>query len=347
MAEQEEDETLEAYLEDALTSMRGGQASPSAPEPEEPAEPEPEPEQVPETVRKMLFAGQSSGSEDSFDEDDDDAGGAGGGGGGGGAGTAQPGAWVDQGNVCSFCFDPGDTKNPLQRGCECKGEDGFAHMTCRISHASANYRGWFECKECRRDHTGDVRLGLATAHWASVRDKPPDHWKRMLAAKFLAKAREVTVGDIELEETQRKEALRVKAIEGLYGDVMTQMAVMKAAKKMKGKGGGRSVNGNLVKKTSTPSLEASMRSLRRLEREDPSLLNTIINKNAEQSNDAEERQQQEPEQEQEQGEDKEKEKGEDDGTERSEDQPKLSAKELKAKTKQNWADLRVGARLVT
>ena len=65
MTEQEEDETLEAYLDDALTSMRGGQASPSAPEPEEPAEPEPEPEQVPETVRKMLFAGQSSGSEDS------------------------------------------------------------------------------------------------------------------------------------------------------------------------------------------------------------------------------------------------------------------------------------------
>jgi len=341
MAEQEEDETLEAYLEDALTSMRGGQASPSAPEPEEPAEPEPEPEQVPETVRKMLFFGSaaepagSSGSEDSFEED-----------GGGSAGTAQPAcAWVDQGNVCSFCFDPGDKQNPLQRGCECKGEDGFAHMSCRISHASANYRGWFECRECRRDHTGEVRLGLATAHWASVRDKPPDHWKRMLAAKFLAKAREVTVGDIEAEETQRKEALRVKAIEGLYGDVMTQMAVMKAAKKMKGKGGGRSVNGNLVKKTSTPSLEASMRSLRRLEREDPSLLNTIINKNAEQSNDAEERQQEEPEHEQAQGEDKER--GEDGGTEPAEGQPKLSAKELKAKTKQNWADLRVGARLVT
>ena len=29
------------------------------------------------------------------------------------------------------------------------------------------------------------------------------------------------------------------------------------------------------------------------------------------------------------------------------DRSKLSAKELKAKTKQNWADLRVGARLVT
>ena len=74
--------------------------------------------------------------------------------------------------VCTICYE--SHPPPIQSGCACRGDAGFAHIECIVQAAVSRFvqRGpkvWRECHTCKESFTGAMQTGLAEAWWARVR----------------------------------------------------------------------------------------------------------------------------------------------------------------------------------
>ena len=91
--------------------------------------------------------------------------------------------------ACFICLDT--SPPPIQSGCACRGDSGFAHIGCLVLAAEAysqNGRNaaWSACRTCKQSFTGAMQFGLAEAWWSRVRNQPVESEARLDAATNLA-----------------------------------------------------------------------------------------------------------------------------------------------------------------
>ena len=76
--------------------------------------------------------------------------------------------------LCFICLD-GDALPPIQIGCACRLDSGFAHLACMITLAERGMKEseWHTCQTCKNPTSGAMRTGLAEAwvEWAARRGK--------------------------------------------------------------------------------------------------------------------------------------------------------------------------------
>ena len=98
---------------------------------------------------------------------------------------------------CMFCLDWGDAKDPLARGCACRGSFGWTHVTCLVKPAETArapppgepyFTAWVSCSTCKQEFTGLVKLRLAIALWAKYARAVEPNQLRVLAACSYAAA---------------------------------------------------------------------------------------------------------------------------------------------------------------
>jgi hypothetical protein len=102
----------------------------------------------------------------------------------------------------------------LHQGCGCRGAAGFAHLPCLVDYAARQPRSGdlLQCKQCRtcgQSFTGDMRLGLAQAHWEMVQGLPAEAVERRQAMNRLALALQLCSGDHEAARPLLEECLAV------------------------------------------------------------------------------------------------------------------------------------------
>ena len=97
------------------------------------------------------------------------------------------------GQTCYICYGEGDEEEGLVRGCSCRGESGFAHVSCLARQAQvAVERGggprfdrWYSCGLCEQEYHGDVRCALGWACWKTYLGRPEESLLRREAMKQL------------------------------------------------------------------------------------------------------------------------------------------------------------------
>ncbi|CAH0378065.1 unnamed protein product [Pelagomonas calceolata] len=111
------------------------------------------------------------------------------------------------GQMCYICYGEGDEEG-LVRGCSCRGESGFAHVSCLARQAQvAVERGggrrfdrWYSCGLCEQDYHGAVRCALGWACWKTYLGRPEENLLRREAMKQLGNglyaANDVGCGDV-------------------------------------------------------------------------------------------------------------------------------------------------------
>jgi hypothetical protein len=102
----------------------------------------------------------------------------------------------------------------LHQGCGCRGTAGFAHLPCLVDYAVRQARSgqllqWKQCRTCEQRFTGDMRLGLAEAHWDIVQGLPADDADRHFAMSALAGALQQCSHDSEAALPLLEECLAV------------------------------------------------------------------------------------------------------------------------------------------
>ena len=80
---------------------------------------------------------------------------------------------MDEQGCCFICLDT--TPPPIQSGCACRGEAGLAHVNCQVQAAISQVSlranaAWQECRTCKQEFTGAMRIGLAHAWFLRVGD---------------------------------------------------------------------------------------------------------------------------------------------------------------------------------
>lgn len=68
-------------------------------------------------------------------------------------------------HACEICLEI--SPPPLRSGCACRGDAGYAHVSCRERVASHKRdivnAHWWQCATCKQPFTGDMRRGLSRA----------------------------------------------------------------------------------------------------------------------------------------------------------------------------------------
>ena len=104
---------------------------------------------------------------------------------------------ADASNTCFVCLEPhtaapaglSSSQRLLHGGCACRGGSGFGHAACMAKAAQqTNGRMWFECPTCKQMWTGQMALGLARAHVASLASLPEEDEDRLNASNMLTQA---------------------------------------------------------------------------------------------------------------------------------------------------------------
>ena len=86
------------------------------------------------------------------------------------------------GQTCFICMD-GAAEEGLVRGCACRGEAGFAHVSClarvvqvakarSYSEFSLKFSLWCTCHQCKQQYHGVVRCALGWACWKTYVGRP-------------------------------------------------------------------------------------------------------------------------------------------------------------------------------
>jgi len=71
--------------------------------------------------------------------------------------------------ACIICLDCEDDPAPIQSGCACRGDAGWAHVACRVKlaehnedpSASTHASAWQKCGTCHIRFAGPMELDLA------------------------------------------------------------------------------------------------------------------------------------------------------------------------------------------
>mmetsp|Transcript_12050 Transcript_12050/g.33376 ORF Transcript_12050/g.33376 Transcript_12050/m.33376 type:complete len:334 (+) Transcript_12050:88-1089(+) len=93
------------------------------------------------------------------------------------------------GQTCYICYGEGDEDEGLVRGCSCRGENGFAHVSCLARQAkilveeaeennldikakTERFRRWDTCSLCEQRYHGVVSCALGWACWKTYVGRP-------------------------------------------------------------------------------------------------------------------------------------------------------------------------------
>ena len=96
------------------------------------------------------------------------------------------------GQTCYICMD-GAADEGLVRGCSCRGENGFAHVSClaRQAQVAVERRSgpsilrWYICGLCEQRHHGVVACALGWACWKTYVGRPEGDQARGMAMRVL------------------------------------------------------------------------------------------------------------------------------------------------------------------
>ena len=105
---------------------------------------------------------------------------------------------------CWICLEegPDDGGQPLMRGCACRGDSGFAHISCLVEYSSRKSDGifnrltesnsvgdhdfdgvWKICPGCRQEYVGDMEGAMSRARFRYVESEQiPEHDLRYISA---------------------------------------------------------------------------------------------------------------------------------------------------------------------
>ena len=97
------------------------------------------------------------------------------------------------GQTCYICYGEGDEDEGLVRGCSCRGENGFVHVSCLVRAAQvAVERGggpgfdrWYTCGLCEQPYHGVVACALGWACWKTYLGRPETEQVRHAAMSAL------------------------------------------------------------------------------------------------------------------------------------------------------------------
>ena len=96
------------------------------------------------------------------------------------------------GQTCYICYGEGDEEG-LVRGCACRGENGFAHVSCLARGAQAavergggpGFDRWSTCGLCEQQYHGVVSCALGWACWKTYVGRPEEDMIRGWAMSVL------------------------------------------------------------------------------------------------------------------------------------------------------------------
>ena len=114
-----------------------------------------------------------------------------------------------EGGAASSCWvclsdDPSDGRL-LHNNCACRGDAGYVHLPCLVQLAKTNAKRWTSCPTCKQAWTGRVKLGLCSARFAFVEDRPKEDRERLVAACDLTEA----MGQAACHRAEFNEALQL------------------------------------------------------------------------------------------------------------------------------------------
>lgn len=101
----------------------------------------------------------------------------------------------DEGAVCYICLDdgPDESGQPLVRDCSCRGNSGWAHLSCTADYAERLCRGkndsgvlvkaWTSCPNCHQSYEHELAIDLVEKCIAfAEREYPGDLWYQIHVA---------------------------------------------------------------------------------------------------------------------------------------------------------------------
>ena len=115
---------------------------------------------------------------------------------------------VVPGASCFICLEEGsdESGNPLVRDCSCRGDAGFAHLSCLVKYAERKSTlaandptpatfvvRWRDCPNCTQSYKGQLSLDISSAFVSFVetvypRNSTDDAIKVMTALKVKIKS---------------------------------------------------------------------------------------------------------------------------------------------------------------
>ena len=119
-----------------------------------------------------------------------------------------------RGQTCYICHGEGDEDEGLVRGCACRGDNGYAHLSCLARGAQAavqrgvqnrGWTRWHTCGQCKQQYHGVVRCALGWACWKTYVGRPEVDCLRKSAITMLGSGLQAA--------SHNEEALSVKEAE--------------------------------------------------------------------------------------------------------------------------------------
>ena len=104
------------------------------------------------------------------------------------------------GQTCYICHGEGDEDEGLVRGCACRGDNGYAHLSCLAGHAQhageralrgaggPGFARWRTCGLCEQKYHGVVCCALGWACWETYMGRPETDPARVIAMGLLGNA---------------------------------------------------------------------------------------------------------------------------------------------------------------
>ena len=122
------------------------------------------------------------------------------------------------GQTCYICMaDAAESAEGLVRGCACRGDNGYVHLSCLVRHAQSAVEAaiarqpgvevpfianetqhWFACRLCKQHYHGAVAVALGWGSWKTYCGWPDEQFARTFAMENVAISLQDTEPDVAL-----------------------------------------------------------------------------------------------------------------------------------------------------
>ena len=143
------------------------------------------------------------------------------------------------GQTCYICMEDGtESGEGLVRGCACRGDNGYVHLSCLVRHARVSVEAaiarqpgvevpfiapqtqhWWLCRLCEQHYHGAVAIALGWGSWKTYCSWPEEQWARTFAMENLGRSLQKTEPEVALAIFERILARRID-----IGDVVLEGA---------------------------------------------------------------------------------------------------------------------------
>ena len=122
------------------------------------------------------------------------------------------------GKTCYICMEDGaESGEGLVRGCACRGDNGYVHLSCLVRHArvaveaaiarqpgvevpyiAPQTQHWWACRLCEQHYYGAVAIALGWGAWKTYCSWPEVQWARTFAMENLGRSLQKTEPEVAL-----------------------------------------------------------------------------------------------------------------------------------------------------